>query len=345
MKNILEYEEYRKLLDNPLWHLCRSNTENAISNFWAYLIQTTGNISVILGKQCPQKIDKQKVFASREKSHTDLLLDLGNKILIIENKTKSLPSDMQVKKYADNLIKKKEYKNKKIKIEKYLITPIKTKNNKSNDKNKIQYLTYNDVCKNINNYVNKANFNNKTKIIINKFIEIMFSISKIISKLKRDYQLLGYWQDKPSEDIINKMREDKTYSLIKYANNSFLNSFFKDGAFKKIKNDANTLEVDFGKAGPLISFKFKSKKNRLEGIQIQNKQFKYFIEGPSSISDKETKQFAQEHKPDDYNFAGKKEICRYKTKEGIFKYRYVKIESKKDLIKLLNFFVKKRKKI
>lgn len=335
MENILKYQEYEKLLNNPLWHLCRSNTENAISNFWAYLIQATGETSVILGKKYHQKIDKQKVFASREKSHADFLLDLGNKILIIENKTKSLPSDIQVKKYADNLIKKKEYKNKK--IEKYIITPVKVKNVDSNRDIKIHYLTYLNVCSNIKEYIDKKN----TSKIITSFINMMTSISKIISELQSQYQLLGYWQDKPSEDIINKMREDKTYSLIKYANNSFL----EDNIFTEIKNDANKLELDFGKAGPLISFKFKSKKNRLEGIQIQNKQFKYFIEGPSSISDKETKQFAQEHKPDDYNFSGKKEICRYKTKEGIFKYRYVKIESKDDLIKLINFFVKKTKKI
>lgn len=46
--NILEYEEYKRLLENPLWHLCRSNTENAISNFWAYLIYYTCRYSVIM---------------------------------------------------------------------------------------------------------------------------------------------------------------------------------------------------------------------------------------------------------------------------------------------------------
>lgn len=336
MKSILESRQYKNLLKNPLWHLCRSNTENAISNFWAYLIQTTGDTSVILGKKCHQRIDKRKVFASREKSHTDFLLDLGNKILIIENKTKSLPSDMQVKKYVDNVIKKKEYKNKK--IEKYLITPIKVKNVYSNGDIEICYLTYFDVCNNIKKYIDKKN----TSKIITAFIDMMTSISKIISELEKHYQLLGYWQNKLSEDIINKMREDKTYSLIKYTNNSFFNSFFNDKDFKGV----NTTEVEYGRAGPLISIKFKSKKDRLEGIQIQNKQFKYFIEGPNNIiTNEETKHFAKKFKHIDYNFAGREEICQYKTKDGVFKYRYVKIESKKDFTKLLNFFIEKRKKI
>ena len=330
MKNILEYEEYRKLLDNPLWHLCRSNTEN----FWAYLIQTAGNTSIILGEKYNKNIDGKDIL--REKFHIDILLNLEDEIIIIENKAKSLPNNKQLEEYAKKLKEKKEYKSKEIK--KYLITPIQTKNADPD----IQYLTYDDICKNINNYVSKANFNNETKIIINKFIEIMTSISKIIIESNKQYQLLGYWKDKTSESIIQQMCDDKIYPLLKYTNTIFI----EDNICKEIKNITNIPEVDFSNARPLISFKFKSNKGRLEGIQIQNKQFKYFIEGPnSSISNEEIKQFAIEHKPYDYNFAGKKEICQYKTKDGIFKYRYVKIESKADLIKLLNFFVEKRKMI
>lgn len=338
-KNILEYKEYKKLLENPLWHLCRSNTENAISNFWAYLIQIAGNTSIILGEKFNKNIDKKDIL--REKFHTDILLNLEEEPVIIENKVKSLPNNEQLKEYERDIKKKKEYESKEIK--KYLITPIQTKNEDPD----IQYLTYDDVCKNIKTYVDKASFNEETKEIISKFVGIINSISKIILELENHYQLLGYWEDETSEDIINEMVKDKTYPLIKYANNIFLEDI-EDKIFKKIKEKIAISEVGFSNNRPLISFKFKTKSNKdwLQGIQIQNKNFKYFIEGPSADEEdinEEIKQFAQEHTPDVSKFAGNKDLCKYRVKNGVFKYKYVKIEGKNHLEKLLNFFVEKIK--
>ena len=56
--------------ENPLWHLCRSNTENAMSNFWAYLVEyvADNNLAIILGDEYNKTVKK----IEREKNHMDL---------------------------------------------------------------------------------------------------------------------------------------------------------------------------------------------------------------------------------------------------------------------------------
>ena len=101
--------ECQEILNNPLWHLCRSNTENAMSNFWAYLMEQNNNdLKIILGEKINKDYGEVKKIL-REKNRMDLQIVCEKGTVVIENKFKSLADRKQIDKY-ENKIKRKRSK-------------------------------------------------------------------------------------------------------------------------------------------------------------------------------------------------------------------------------------------
>ena len=149
--------------ENPLWHLCRSNTENAMSNFWAYLIEHIAdkNLSIILGNELATHFNQRIEKIEREKDHMDLQIYFEGESyprLIIENKFKSLDNEEQIDKYYKKIIEDKHYRIDNPNPTFVLITPSGTEEFK---RNYLQWRSYKDVYDNINSFFSKGTYSPK----------------------------------------------------------------------------------------------------------------------------------------------------------------------------------------
>ena len=87
-----------RLSQNALFNLSLTSKELFHSNFWAWLIRKYPNIfALVFGID---DIKENKLKINREKYHFDLSIKTNNKLIIIENKLKSLPNKSQLDKYS-----------------------------------------------------------------------------------------------------------------------------------------------------------------------------------------------------------------------------------------------------
>ena len=87
-----------KLSENTMFNLSLTSKELFHSNFWSWLIRKYPNtFPPIFGID---DIKENKLKINREKYHFDLSIETNNKLIIIENKLKSLPNKSQLDKYS-----------------------------------------------------------------------------------------------------------------------------------------------------------------------------------------------------------------------------------------------------
>lgn len=194
----------KKILDNPLWHLCRSNTENAMSNFWAYLMKKNDyNLKIILGEDEAKKYkDYGKVKEIlREKNDMDLQIIFEDGIVVIENKFKSLADQKQIDKYKEKI--KKKGKN-----HFYLITPTGEEDFKENH---LTWISYKDIHKNIKKHKEHISCD---KEILEKYLDLLDNIVKLDKNTRDNYSLCLFWI--PDSERIKEYIENfkmKSYML------------------------------------------------------------------------------------------------------------------------------------
>jgi len=323
--------ECNKILKNPLWHLCRSNTENAMSNFWAYLMKNNNyNLKIILGEKEAKKYKnygKEKEIL-REKNHMDLQIIFDKGIVVIENKFKSLSDQKQINSYKEKI--KKKYPNNHYF---YLITP--TQSDTTDKNKKTTLLSYGTVCKNIKKFLKK-----EENYIFKKYIELLENIVQLWKKIEKEenrYNLCLFWKKDPKDDPqtandVKALVEEKLYALI-------TKNLASDYQNKLLKRKSNEIiqETDFSNATPNMSWKVKYQNNKYsKGVQIQNGQFRLFVmneDRKGKIDEKELTKWIEELYPNkEPNWDNTVSFCKFKT---WFKYKYFKIDSKKILEKNL----------
>lgn len=308
MDKILNNNNLKKILDNPLWYLCRSNTENAMSNFWAYLMEKNdNNLTIILGKK--HKYGKVKKIL-REKNHMDLQIVCEKGTVVIENKFKSLADQKQIDNY------KKKIQKQKSNYHFYLITPTGDKDFKSKN---LTWMSYQDIYENIR----KFKFT-RQKTIIRKYLELLKSILNIQVNISKKNDLCQFWKtEEEIKDIVKKLKEEKLYAFIA---KNLASKYQKK--FKEIKGI--NLECGFSRSTPLMSWK-KIGGDYIEGVQIQNGQFRLFV-----LSQDETKSISKQ-KLDQWIKTLQKEGLKVTSRKPYnkfgkcFKHKYFKITSKKHL--------------
>lgn len=319
--------ECQEILNNPLWHLCRSNTENAMSNFWAYLMKIHGNnLEIILGKTEAKKYKGygKVIEIRREKDHMDLQIIFNNNaIVVIENKFKSLADLKQIDSYKEKIKKKHPINHF------YLITP--TQSDGTDKDQQTTSLSYGTVCKNIKNFLKKEKNDIFKKYI--KLLENIVQIWKKIEEEKNRYKLCLFWKKDPKDDPqtandVEVLVEEKLYALI----TKNLASDYQNKLLKR-KSKEIIQETGFSNATPNMSWKVKYQNNKYsKGVQIQGGQFRLFVmnEDPKgTIDEKELKKWLKELYPNqEPHWDNRAPYCKFKT---WFKYKYFKIDSEKTL--------------
>ena len=315
-------DDIKKILDNPLWHLCRSNTENAMSNFWAYLMEQNNNdLAIIIGKGNANKHEGNVNCILREKNHMDLQVIFENgSIVVIENKFKSLADRKQIDKYENKI---KELGGDKYHF--YLITPTGYEDF-TNDK--LTWLSYQNVYHNI---TEEKNSFKKGKEIIGKYLELLKDILDLCTTTKGDPELCFFWKeiDNNKKTLIEELKEEKLYAFI--AKN--LASNYQRELNKELKELEGIVETECGFTctWPLMSWMKKNKKGYIEGIQIQNGQFRLFVlseDKKSDVKKEDLNEWVATLNSEGLVVNSRKEYNKF----GVcFKYKYFNIGSKEAL--------------
>ena len=313
---------------NPLWHLCRSNTENAISNFWAYLIEKTGSTEIILGPKYDKKISK----VTREHDHMDIQIYFnGEKTpeIIIENKVKSLASKKQIEDYQ------KEYPLSNF----FLITP----NGKEDFKqSNTTWISYQKIHNNIKKYILKHKL---TGEVYDNFLTLLLQVKKLASLPPAYWEYCLLWGENRQSNrdaFIEMLTEEKVYALI---TKTLVQKYIKEFELQKDP----FIEIGFSRGTPLFSWKWEYDKNNLCGIQVQNRQLRYFIESKNKKKSPNKKILIKWLKECGYKGGIKDPKLHQTNREfntfsGFFIYKYYPVLKEKNLDKKLNDIIKNVKK-
>lgn len=155
-----EFAEILGLLkQNAIFRLSLTSKELFHSNFWAWLIGKYENkfTSVFY----PDYDGKSKVKVRREKHNFDLSLEINDKLIIIENKFKSLPNKEQLEEYME---KAKSWTNKEIILISYMPPTFEM------DKNQQKFISYEELYEKFLK-VNFEDINPIDKAIIENYVE------------------------------------------------------------------------------------------------------------------------------------------------------------------------------
>ena len=337
MNTILDDKNLKEILDNPLWHLCRSNTENAMSNFWAYLMKKNDyGLKIILGEDEAKKYKDYGEVKEilREKNHMDLQIIFKDGIVVIENKFKSLADQKQINSYKEKI--KEKYRN----YHFYLIRPTQSDNTNNNNNDGYKLLSYKTICQNIGNFLEV-----KEDIIL-KYIELLKNIVEFWEKIeqnKNKYNLCLFWKKDRKDDTqtandVDTLVEEKLYAFIA---KNLANSYQNELIAKEGINISQKIiqETDFSNSTPNMSWKVKDQNDEYsEGVQIQNGQFRLFVmkeDKKGKIDEKDLENWIEKLYGNDrptWDGRNSKTFCKFGT---WFKYKYFNIDSEETLTKNL----------
>lgn len=337
MDTILDDESLKNILDNPLWHLCRSNTENAMSNFWAYLMKNNDyNLKIILGEDEAQKYKNYGKVTEilREKNDMDLQIIFEDGIVVIENKFKSLADQKQIDKYKEKI--KKKGKN-----HFYLITPTGEEDFKENH---LTWISYKDIHKNIKNHKKHISCD---KEILEKYLDLLDNIVNLNKNSSNNYSLCLFWiPDSKIKEYIKKLQDEKLYAFVtKRLASLYQKKLNEDESIKsKIENGKILQENGFSDlvSLPFIEWWKQSKKGHFEGVQIQNGTFRLCVmseDKKSEIDPKYLYKWVNTLQKEKVEVNSKKEYNKFGE---CFKYKYFKIKNedhlKDSLKKVFNYW-------
>ena len=256
--------KYKELIDSPLFNVSLASRELFHSNLWAWIINKEKNNTFLSFISSIKDFKQVQVY--REKLNIDLLLDIDGKLIVVENKIKSLPNKQQLLMYQ-NKLGKKFYKGIIISLLKpsfelpkgwcYIsyreIIDVISKINFEND---YYNLLIKDYCKMINNICDiMDDFINSTKnTLYYDYSNLeLIKFEDTCRKLKAN-QFVDYLYDELALSH-NAINEKSVYNFDIYSDYSNK---------KSIINIAYTIKKD------------KAKESRI-GIQIEGNQYRRFV--------------------------------------------------------------------
>lgn len=208
------------LKQNAMFRLSLTSKELFHSNFWAWLIGKYENkfTSVFY----PDYDGKSNVKVRREKQNFDLSLEINDKLIIIENKFKSLPDKEQLEKYIE---KAKSWQNKEIILISYMPPTFEM------DENKQKLISYKELHERFLK-VNFEDINSTDKSIIENYIECIGLLVKLqectFDKVNNLSDFWEMYEDKEMYEALDEINFGLTFQKI------FLYELI-DKLFKSIK--------------------------------------------------------------------------------------------------------------
>jgi len=332
-----------ELKQSPIFNMSLSSKELFHSNFIGWLLNT---YSKELSKFFNDKLSTQKdnivKNVKREKLNIDISFELGDSLVLIENKVKSIPYIEQLNKYEKYEIKNFNSNCKNIK---YILLTIKEPKIKSYN---WIYINYTEITE----FLQNMNINNKYhSFLIQDYINFINLLkNNIVDNINLDkFQISNLYNKDYEENIIlNNLQDIKMHDF-------YLKGLFEEFSFKVyeyLKTKIKNLNIIFGKkveeeksifitngmtrSQGLLDVKYKIK-DIIIGIQIQGNQYKQFIEGSnkeniikiSNDFDKKNLWFNFINSNDVKEIYPKikdKVFNKYNSRDWLFQYKSIKID-------------------
>jgi hypothetical protein len=272
-----------KLKNLPIFWMSLSSKELFHSNFISWILESYPKE---MGSFFCQMLKLESVFIitklKREKFNVDISFYLGDTIILIENKVKSIAYEEQLTEYNEL------YKNQK---KEFILLSLKKP---TIDIKNWKYLDYMDLLNQLEYLISNEDFNSYHKNLINDYVKFMRILSNEILPLINieKIQISNLYKKETKE---NKLLEELTELRM---HDFFLKGLFEDAAkFLKEKltiennlkitsknifkcTEKNIFSVTFGmsRAQGILDIKYKINSDFIIGIQIQGLQYRQFIE-------------------------------------------------------------------
>lgn len=315
-------DRIKNLRKSPLFAMSKGSMELFHSNFWRWLI-------VEVDKEFATAFIKDNGFdyksiknVEREKKHTDILISVGDKNIVIENKIKTLPVDSQLEKYKENLTNTFWFG--------ICVIPC----DFTNDLNieKWSLITYEKILKGIENinHKNKEKLLNKKDIngefcytLINEYVEMTRNVIKIINSR---HDIISK-RLVTSSDVID-INSLGLADIIKKINGCELMNFLKCNLSPLYPENEYYYQCGFNHKKNTISIRKKIKTNDggyiLVGPQLEEKSFRRMIHITNRTFD-----IKKEKKDKDLLYESLKGVYFDKSEDSSkFNYPIVKNENK-----------------
>ncbi len=288
----------KELKELPIFNMSLSSKELFHSNFIGWILET---YPVEMGKKFSEVLGLEKIEkienVLREKNNIDLSFELGDTLVFIENKVKSIAYKEQLDKYSKQKISKG-------KMAKYILLsldkPTFITNNiyKTPDGEQWNFISYKDFLEEFLRPLSENIREEYHRYLIEDYIAFMEIIDKnIVSRIK-------------NTDVV-KLYKDKTEDneLLKDVWSLRMHDLFQKGVFEKFANavydefkqkDSNA-KIHIGSrdknkdytgyvlighgmtnAVGLLHVTYQYNKDFSFGVQIQGNQYRKFIEGPKA---------------------------------------------------------------
>lgn len=343
--NTTERNNLENLKTLPIFWMSLSSKELFHSNFIAWILKTYPKE---MGEFFCEILELDSSFeilnVEREKFNVDISFYLGDTIVLIENKVKSIAYEEQLTKYT-NLYSDKE--------KKYILLSLKKPTIDTKD---WQYLEYLTLLQQLQSLIlsDKVQFYHKSLIEdYIKFINIL--LDELLPLIDVDKIQISnlYKKDTYENRLLEQLTNLKMHDF-------FLKGLFEDSARflknilenKSIKVTSETIfecvedaiSITFGmsRSQGLLDIKCKIQKDLVIGIQIQGLQYRQFVESFNKekvekvstefLENKEwflfSNQFKKNKELEIYPLnKEKQEFNKFSSALGLFLYRSVKIDS------------------
>lgn len=266
---------FNELKQSPIFAISLSSKELFHSNFWAWLIDYNKEYA----KAFFNDIDYQNISKiSREEKHRDLTLYVNEKIYIIENKIKSLPTEEQLIRYQNN--EKNFYKGCLTGVVKLDKLP-----------QKWNFISYEKIGDSIREITDKHKLD-KWYFVIEEYVKVIKNIEKLVIEFNAHYgNKLICWNEYNNDLMLSDLedirfadvcKKYKANEFVNYLNNNLkveLESLIEENNENNIVLFINSW---FSNKSSLIDVRFiknKDTDNQLVvGIQIQDNQYRFCVE-------------------------------------------------------------------
>lgn len=196
---MLEYniiEVLNELNKNAIFRLSLTSKELFHSNFWAWMIEKYPQKFTAVFYSKYDGRTKPEVF--REKYNFDLLLKIGEKFIIIENKFKSLPDKNQLLHYLE---KAKDWEDKELVLISYMPPSFSLSNQNEH------FVSYDDLYSKLSK-INLTDIEIQDKAIIENYIECIGLLTKLQkSDIYNVETLSEFWKKYKSNELEEKLEK------------------------------------------------------------------------------------------------------------------------------------------
>ncbi|MBK2092928.1 PD-(D/E)XK nuclease family protein [Francisella philomiragia] len=340
-----------ELKKSPIFNMSLSSKELFHSNFIAWVLETyPKQMAEFFSEKLKLSNVDEITEIQREKQNIDISFKLGNTVVLIENKVKSIANIEQLQKYAKLEAKNfgKEYKD--IENVKNILLSLKKP---TIELDKWEHVSYDTLL----DFFKKLKIDDQYhQSLIDDYVRLVQIIKEnIINKIDIKKVQLGdlFVKNEENQDSkdLESLRTIKMHDI-------FLKGLYEDFAFEIKKQLCNEYNVEYTKepssngnisvyhgftnSSGLVDIKYRVNDNFYIGIQIQGNQYRHFVELfdnskkdvcnlLKSISDANLwfSFGADIHKDKIYPHESSKKCKLYnqfKGKNSIFKYKYFKID-------------------